>query len=191
MFIIGDVHGKKDEYLALIKDRGSSVQLGDMGFDYSHLKSDVKMCCHNFIFGNHDNYSQFDTVQNNLGNFGVSYSGGHYFFFIRGASSVDRDCRVIGHKWFEEEELNNRQAGECIDLYTQARPRLVLSHDCPQVLAKHLWGYPPTYTRKLLDNLLSIHSPHIWVFGHHHTSIDIVYKGVRFICLNELETIEL
>jgi len=36
---IGDVHGRIPEYLDLIKDCEYSIQLGDMGFDYSLLKN--------------------------------------------------------------------------------------------------------------------------------------------------------
>jgi len=193
MLLIGDVHGKSEDYLKIVKNYPSSVQLGDMGFDYSHF-SNLKLKTHRFLKGNHDLYSQDDIhpCYNTLGDFGLGYSGGREFFFVRGAYSIDKAWRIPGISWFEEEELNFQQSNECIELYNSVGGSdLLLSHDCPQQLVDLLWGYEATNTRKLLDVLLEIHRPKLWVFGHHHKSINVVVDGTRFICLNELETLVL
>ena len=51
--IIGDVHGKVDEYKDIISNLDYSVQIGDMAFDYSDIKIDDH---HKILLGNHDNY---------------------------------------------------------------------------------------------------------------------------------------
>jgi len=53
--IIGDVHGLMSQYLDLISPVEYSVQLGDMGLDYSEIAHLGKS--HVFIPGNHDNYN--------------------------------------------------------------------------------------------------------------------------------------
>ena len=52
--IIGDVHGKYGEYLHLTDDAEYSIQLGDMGFSYNHMK-ELNPLNHTFFGGNHDN----------------------------------------------------------------------------------------------------------------------------------------
>jgi hypothetical protein len=192
MLLIGDVHQKTEQYLELIKNHTSSVQLGDMGFDYSHL-ADPELKTHRFLGGNHEDYSQagIHSCYNALGDFGLGYSGGREFFFVRGAYSIDKVWRIPGVNWFEEEELDFKESNECIELYESVGGSdIILSHDCPQRLVDLIWGYEPTNTRKLLDVLMKIRRPKLWIFGHHHKSIDGFVDGTRFICLNELETLE-
>lgn len=38
--------------------------------------------------------------------------------------------------------------------------------------------------------MLEIHRPKVWVFGHYHIDKDFELNGTRFICLNELSTID-
>ena len=53
MLIIGDVHGKINEYLQLIKNRKHSIQLGDFGVGFVDIPE--LPINHRFIRGNHDN----------------------------------------------------------------------------------------------------------------------------------------
>ncbi len=172
-----------------------------MGFEYDHFKIHPKYRTHKFFGGNHDDYSKIKDCPNNLGDFGLGYQDGKQFFFIRGADSIDKAYRIEGVSWWRNEELNYREAEECLDLYEElAKPvfhnysapnpetDIILSHDCPHFLANGLWGYSASFTRKLLDGIWEIRKPKLWVFGHHHKSIDMVVDGCRFVCLNELET---
>lgn len=54
--LIGDVHGDMLSYIKTAKQSEYSIQLGDLGFDYSALKS-LDTNHHKFLGGNHDNYS--------------------------------------------------------------------------------------------------------------------------------------
>jgi hypothetical protein len=37
----------------------------------------------------------------------------------------------------------------------------------------------------------NFYKPETWIFGHWHLSFDKVISGTRFICLNELDAIDL
>ena len=52
--IVGDVHGKFDGYINLIKDCEYSLQVGDMGFNYEQLSA-LNPSKHQFMGGNQDN----------------------------------------------------------------------------------------------------------------------------------------
>lgn len=196
MLLIGDVHGKISEYKRIVLESGEkeSIQIGDMGFDYSELESlplNV-MESHVFFPGNHENYDKVFESAYCLGRFGYykSHRQNLELFFIGGADSIDKQYRIEGVSWWKNEEMNYTEAQECLDSYETLSPvDVVLSHDCPQFLANELWGYHPSFTRKLLDGIFQIRKPKLWVFGHHHKSIDMTIDGCRFVCLNELETI--
>jgi hypothetical protein len=42
----------------------------------------------------------------------------------------------------------------------------------------------------MLEELFNIHKPELWVFGHYHVSRTVEEQGTRFVCLNELETLD-
>lgn len=191
MLIIGDVHGKMEEYYKLIKDEECSIQIGDMGFEpaYDFLRENVDETKHRFIPGNHDNYHCLPP--HHLGHFGT-YQYGEYpeIFFVRGALSIDKHYRTQGISWWQEEELTLKQSMECIQMYGDIKPDIVLSHDCPlQVLnimydGKNLLR--PSFTSRLLEELFDIYPPRLWIFGHHHKTWDTIICGTRFLCLDEL-----
>lgn len=202
--LISDVHGNIDKpnnrglcYFDRIKYCEHSIQLGDMGFDYSALK-DVDPEQHRFFKGNHDYYSG-SGVPHELGDFGSIFIDDLSFFFIRGAFSIDRKRRFAYHDWFPEEQLSYRQCCDCIELYQEIKPDFVLSHTCPTEVALHIgepdrlrnWGFDPhnfkeETTQRLLQTLFEIHKPTVWCFGHFHMNVDKVIKGTRFICREEL-----
>ena len=69
--VVGDIHGKFDQYYNIVKDKEYSICLGDFGFSdswqklhYSGLDSDKHKICK----GNHDQY-EFESPYD-LGNFG-------------------------------------------------------------------------------------------------------------------------
>lgn len=183
MIIIGDVHGKSDQYLRLLTGESHSIQLGDLGFDYTYLQS-IPLT-HRFLKGNHDNYSITD--QHELGDFGI-HEG---IFFVRGAASIDKHTRIWGVDWFEEEELSYTSFLKATELIIKEKPSIVVSHDCPQIVCEAIWGYESSATRNGLDALFMGHQPDLWLFGHHHKSIDTTINGTRFICLAELESYHL
>lgn len=178
---IGDNHGKYAEYYKIIKGIEKSVQIGDFGFDYSLFSINNIQRNHLFITGNHDNHETVVNCKNFLGRFGY-YSD---FFFVSGAFSIDRSMRTSGIDWFSDEELNFLETDQCIQLYQEAKPKIILSHDCPSFIFNY-----QNHTSRLLTHLFEINQPELWIFGHHHLSMRRNIKGTDFKCLNELEVFE-
>jgi hypothetical protein len=180
MTAIGDVHGFYGEYLRIIKNTGGhTVQVGDMGFDYTPiLSSGIDFSRHRFFKGNHDNFD-VDAAPFDLGRYGNTPD----FFWVSGAFSIDKHFRILGRDWFPQEELNYRETHDCMEMYAAVKPTVVLSHDCP----RFIFGYK-SHTSVLLANLFEVHRPALWIFGHHHVSLYRNILGTEFKCLSELDT---
>lgn len=198
--IIGDVHGKIDQYLKIASEAEYSIQLGDMGFDYSKIEnSGLSAYKHNFFAGNHDNYDTINDCRHSVGDYGriVYPSSGSGIldtevFFIRGADSIDKQYRRLGIDWWDNEELSYQECLDCIEAYTKYKPDIVLSHDCPQFIAEKTWKiYEKSKTRQLLEILYHIHQPKQWYFGHHHKALDYITNTTKFVCLPELSYIDI
>jgi predicted phosphodiesterase len=197
--IIGDVHGKYGEYLSITDGAEYSVQVGDMGFTYDHMK-ELNPLNHSFIGGNHDNYDIIGDVSHCHGNFGMRHKGDGArgpvleYFIARGAYSVDKEYRTEGRSWWRNEEMNHDEANRCLNKYHRLRPDIVVSHDCPMSMTPFFltndYKLIPSFTGKLLEEMFQIHQPKMWFFGHHHNSKVVEAKGTKFTCLNELEYID-
>lgn len=193
--LIGDVHGYYDSYLAITQYAEYSIQLGDFGFEYS-LLSKLNHEKHKVLLGNHDHYGRIPQLYA-LPDFGMCKLNDIEFFCIRGAYSVDKQYRTQFLDWWPEEQLNIQQCYECLDLFKQVKPELVLSHDCPFVLYKDVlrpgnrWPVRPTITNMLLDECFKSHQPQRWFFAHHHNSWQGTVNKTRFRCLDELEFVDI
>lgn len=194
MKIIGDVHGHHADYLDIIDNSDFTVQVGDFGLNWNCLDR-VDSSRHKIIGGNHDNYSIVNSYPHYLGDFGSCSLGGVNFFFIRGERSVDAHIRTEGKTWWREEELDISAGYKAIEDYENNKPEIVISHGCPAsilpVFVTNPNKYHPSRTAQLLDAMLEIHRPKIWIFGHHHRSETLNDSGCLFRCLNELETMEI
>lgn len=197
--IIGDVHGKVHEYKKIIDKCEFSICVGDFGFqpewDYifhylENLYSDSdKFIQHWINMGNHD-YIPYLNIRPSLLNH--TWFSNERIFTIRGAESIDKHHRIEGLDWFPNEELNYHEQLEAFDFYCKVKPKIVISHDCPQSVMEKLFGYPEkSQTRIMLEMMFQEHQPDIWVFGHHHKSKDAQINGTRFVCLAELETFDI
>lgn len=206
--VIGDVHGKFYEYTDITKKYQKTLQLGDMGFDYSRLES-VYPKNHKFFGGNHDNYWDYHKTPHAIGDFGEYKHGGVEFFFIRGAFSIDKvarvkaECRGHGKSWWEEEHLTPGQMDEAYEAYKKAKPDLMITHTCPTWVAKTIgkpevlkyFGYDPdtftTPTQELLQKCWDFHKPRLWLYGHFHMTKTIRVANSNLVCINILEAVEL
>ena len=192
MLIIGDVHCKIKKYFELIQSEKESIQVGDFGFKNEHdwhLNNISPL--HKVNFGNHDYYPYLNKPHS-CGNFSTVGD----IFTVRGAHSIDQYKRISGRDWFENEELNYSETNDCVDLYETTKPKIVVAHDCPMFIATEFFNLPRlnefvSHTRLLLESLVQSHAPEIFIFGHHHKSIDVTVNGTRYICLKELETFNL
>lgn len=188
MLLIGDVHGKVEAYKDLILTEKESIQLGDFGFSKQHEWHLANVApSHKVLFGNHDDYTYVDYAHS-LGHFGVYKD----IFFIRGAHSIDRQYRIAGRDWWEEEELSWQQWNECIEMFGDIKPEVVISHDCPTTIKVAMFKYhQKTFTDRGLEECFLVHKPSMWFFGHYHQSTHSVIGNTFFKCLDELETFRL
>lgn len=197
--VIGDVHGKVDEYKKIIDKCDFSICVGDFGFqpEWDHiihylenLYSDSdKFVQHWINMGNHD-YIPYSNIWPSLLNH--TWFADEGIFTVRGADSIDKHLRIDGLDWFQNEELNYQEQLKAFDKYCEVKPKIVISHDCPQSVMTSLFGYPEkSQTRTMLEMMFQEHQPEIWIFGHHHKSKDVQIGGTRFVCLSELEKMEI
>lgn len=211
--LVGDTHGKYNEYYRIVSKSEYSIQLGDFGFsqawNYLH-QSSLDPSLHKVILGNHDLHtsprSKFD-----LGDFGSFALDGKEFYFIRGGLSIDRVYRIGeelngGPKtYWSQEELSFSQMLGCMEDYKTNHQNIVLSHVPPASIIDEIHGNKGNSilqrfkfhegfrenTSLLCDELLKIRPPDLWVFGHHHIKFDKTIDGTRFVCLPELGTMEI
>lgn len=193
--LIGDSHGKYKRYHEIIRKKDHheyTIQVGDFGFKYDTLKN-VDHTKHLILPGNHDNYDTCYNYPHFLPDYGYMVNfNGIDFFYYRGANSIDRQYRTIGINWWDNEEVKIENFMKARELYRSIKPDIMISHDCPQDIAKQmLESHQRIYeniTGWALQELLNIHQPKLWFFGHWHRSEKIQYGNTQFVCLNELET---
>jgi predicted phosphodiesterase len=193
--IIGDVHGHTLQYLELIKDVPYSIQLGDMGYDYTELY-DIDPDNHKVVAGNHENFNKL--TPHFLTGFGQLQLGGLDFFYVHGAFSVDYKMRTHGIDVFDEEEIDWDGLKMLVDSWPELKPKIVVSHTCPADLIKYVgcpyWaakGVGPSRTANALQVCWEAWQPEQWFFGHYHKSFDEKMNGTHFHCLDELEVYDL
>lgn len=208
--LLGDTHGNKAQladainkinHLRKTSPDSKLIHLGDLGFAadwrYSESKfSDILRV----VPGNHENYDYLEenNLLINLGNFGVLDFCDKKVFFVRGAYSIDKGYRIDyekqgkGKVWWHQEELDLNQQEDCLELYKEFKPDVVLSHDCPDYVNYKVISDPSyriqSSTGRFLTRLLHIHQPTNWYFGHYHTSTGWDAYGCRFRCLAIGET---
>lgn len=196
--IIGDVHGKYDRYHKIIRQKEKypfTVQLGDFGFKYDTLDN-VDYDHHIILGGNHDNYDICHNYPHFLSDYGYMVDfNGIDFFYYRGAYSIDRIYRTIGIDWWEKEQVGIEAFMKAREIYRSIKPNIMITHDCPEDIAQQM--VPPgervyqNNTNWALQELLNIHQPKLWLFGHWHKSRTIQYGNTKFVCLDELETYDI
>lgn len=190
LLIIGDVHGKIDNYQKILQQNeyDYSFQLGDFGFKKHHdwhLKN-IDNNKNKIIFGNHEWWPYINN-KHSCGYF--THIPNQNIITIAGAYSIDNYKRILGKDYFKEEEMNFQMQNELIDYYSLIKPNIILSHECPQFIRNNCFNISEySTTSRLLNELFHIHKPKLWIFGHHHKSLNTVFNDVNFICLNSLET---
>lgn len=195
MIIIGDVHGKLAEYKKIIDTCESSICVGDFGFQYEwdwYLKNvaNSSVGFHYINPGNHDFGPYMSDKSISLGNYSQFWK--QNIFTVRGAFSIDKVYRMQDRDWFSNEELTYQEGLEAFDVYCEMKPKIVISHDCPQFIRESWFKiYDKSNTSNLLQAMWEEHEPEIWIFGHHHKSKSELLGNTMFRCLAELETIEI
>lgn len=206
--LIGDVHGKWGAYKKIIRDcPHPSLQVGDMGVGFkrwdpveerlvssSNPPYDAMSAGDNrFIRGNHD--SPDDCFRHP---FWVPDGSFHHgIFCVGGAVSIDRAYRTEGIDWWADEELSLARLDQIVTDYSEKKPSVVVTHDCPESVAGQIMSTfnktkieDGSRTRQALEVMLYRHRPKLWVFGHWHHSIRFAMGGCLFVCLAELEHVD-
>lgn len=210
--IIGDVHGKLNDYINICIDAEKlgikTIQLGDLAFNYDLVKKYLNPAYNRFIKGNHDNHGLPDDREPHhfLGKFGpITFN--HYElpdgFFLGGAFSIDWTRRTPGLDYWPNEELNADERKKAFARYKEIKPRVMFTHDAPRQIANMVgspraletFGYDPdtftTHTSELLQKCFEYHQPEVWLFGHFHNSWSKVVNKCSFHCLAELECMDI
>lgn len=209
---LADVHGDfalLKSFLSIMKDH-EVIQLGDMGIGFPkeliHNWPPSKTCYNDdeltslprfdnlqWIRGNHDHPELSRNHPNYLGEFGnYTTKDGYDLFFISGSPSIPKDPlrKYPGITWFRDEELTVDQWDECLDLYTATKPEVVISHCCPFECINYIHTKPLDpiggLSERKMNEMLYIHQPKVWLFGHHHKNKEFVHKRTTFICIDKV-----
>ena len=148
---------------------------------------------HRFIRGNHDSPELCRSHPNWISD--SSFDGKH--FFLGGAWSIDQEHRIPGVSWWHDEELSVVELNAAIDSYETIKPSIVVSHDGPESITTALFLQDPrlprfkTRTGQALETMFNIHQPKLWIFGHWHKYRNVTVHGTTFICLGELDHIDI
>lgn len=193
--IIGDVHGDMGTYLAIIKGVESSIQVGDFGIGFIVNPVDFyDTQKHHFIRGNHDyphgcrewepNYIPDGTVRDNV-------------MFVGGAYSIDWQFRTPGRSWWSDEECSQAQFDHFIEVYSQVKPDVMITHELPDMIADVLcrdFNKPKfsdgSITRDAFDAMFKIHQPKFWFAGHWHVAWEKNIMGTNFRVLDINEYVD-
>jgi predicted phosphodiesterase len=192
---LGDVHGKFKQL-----PEPSSVpiiQLGDLGVGFvDPYELDLLAMREDFYFirGNHDWPAVCRRHPCYLGDFGMAPERLGRFFYLSGAYSEDYLLRIPGVSWWDDEELSSYQLFAAQKMYEREKPEVVVTHEAPASIAQEIYNsfpvigggslvYQPSRTAQALEALLSLHTPRLWIFGHHHVPRHIKKNGTTFICV--------
>lgn len=185
MRFIGDVHGLVPLYRATIENCPRSIQVGDFGIGIDGVEFPKGLGPeHRFIRGNHDNPELCATESHWIPDGTVEGST----MVVGGAWSFEHGSRTPGKNWWPNEELSGQELEVVIERYTDTKPRVMVTHDCPERLLQDIFHKEDvigTATGYAFDEMLRQHRPELWIFGHHHRSVDRTIEGTRFICLDE------
>ena len=139
LFLIGDIHGRIDEYLKVLSSLppGSrSIALGDLYLGRPNVHLPVLPEGHRFLRGNHDSPELCRQHSGYLGDYGCLPDDG--LFFLSGAQTAS--WRVLGNSkyWYRDEELPSEALEAAYALYESAKPSIVVSHEAPVEAAREI-----------------------------------------------------
>jgi predicted phosphodiesterase len=206
MRFIGDVHGRYSSYKKIISQVSESIQVGDMGVGFlSHTNGKylanpphAKMVKHNarFIRGNHDNPEVCKKHSQYIPDGFIESTDKNTIMYVGGALSIDKDYRIEDVSWWKDEEISYIELMSIIDTYVPVAPDIMITHEAPELIAEQLFSKGgkltfPSRTRQAFQIMWELHKPKLWIFGHWHLHKDSVIDDCRFICLAELQYIDL
>lgn len=196
MRIIGDIHGKLNTYRSL-GEGVRTIQVGDfgMGFldpdEYEMLHSYFASGNHYFIRGNHDDPEMCKNFKGYIHDGSVRGD----FMFVGGAMSTDRNAINPKDGYWENEQLTYGEFLEVFDTFEKVKPKVMITHDAPLNILKMMFNHVSSdigsFTQRAFDHLWQNHKPELWIFGHHHLTKSFNCMGTEFVCLGELDYLDL
>lgn len=221
MRFIGDVHGKVSQYAKLLQGPSIQVgDLGFKRAHEWH-RDNVDPEIHKVVFGNHDYYPMLneayslgdfsvlpDGIMTIRGAMTVDKSGmkAEVVLNMHGEPILkengEPETTLVFYKrnegedlFSDQEELSTSKCEQVLDAFDEHRPSIVVSHDCPTEIRNMVIGKGRTPHKTITDQLLQgcfeMHQPDIWIFGHYHHSWSETVNGTKFVCLAELETLDI
>ena len=200
--LVGDIHSKFNLYKNVVSDCDYSIQLGDFGVGYrtdGGIEFDMMVKewqhsnpNHKFFRGNHDNLSVCKHMPNFISD--GTYLKEYDIFCCGGAWSIDYHMNTEGINCWPDEELTYKEFEIVIEAYEKVKPRIMLTHDCPQSVVYPMFKaqyIEETITRMALDTMFSIHQPEYWIHGHWHFHRRETINGTKFVCLEELQYMDI
>lgn len=188
--IIGDVHTWYEKYAIIKNEVETSLQVGDFGFGFWPVPEDLFRDGDRFILGNHDHPFMGRNDPHHLES-GDEWEG---IFVINGAMSTDRHNRIEGKDWWPEEEHTYEEFNSIMDKWEESNCEVIVAHTCPEEIQARIvshHSFDRSKTAQMLSSLVYIRKPKLFIFGHHHKPFDDVIDDVRYICLPELEYIDI
>lgn len=186
---LGDTHGNLNHCHKVCKANPTAtiIQVGDFGAGF--FSNDIiERLPPNFKFfpGNHDNRREAILSSHCLGHYGEAYNK---FFFVSGTDSYDKDRRISGINWWDDEELTYTQAEACLAEWEKSNVDILVAHDCPQTFCETYYLiYSRCLTRNLLDSMIKVRKPKLLITGHHHKPIKLKHDGIDWVSLKIDET---
>lgn len=183
MIFIGDIHGDFSR-IKNLNNKKQYVLLGDIGLGFnSDYPTDFGSNVY-FIRGNHDNPDICRRHINYLGEFG--FNSKLNIFYISGAESIDKNYRTEYIDWWRDEQLSYTQFNNCLKLYEEIQPDIVVSHAAPDCIKAILIdsNILKSATETFLEQMLRIHTPKKWIFAHYHKKFNYNYHGCEFVCVD-------
>lgn len=200
---VGDIHGCANDMRAfnLHGWEGPSVQIGDYGIGFGQSQywhdavESMSSMGHRFIRGNHDNPERCRQMRNWIPDGRVEND----VMYIGGAWSIDWNIRTYGIDWWPDEECSYVQFRHMTDTYATVKPRVMVTHDAPLSVSDQMFikaGLAmggknatsiETRTGVCLQQMLEIHQPDLWIFGHWHATKMEKIGNTEFHCIGILD----
>ena len=188
--IVGDTHGDTENLksvfrMAFERNCEKIIVVGDFGFfpndadgivflkflDFMVRDSGIQLA---FVDGNHDDHYSLREIFEKRASDVIKVSEnvewlwrGKYFdnmLSIGGAYSIDKEHRIKGRDWFENETISYSDFYRC-----DKEADIILSHDCPLGIEFGFKNDSDTEAnRRMLTEICEVVKPKILIHGHYH-----------------------
>jgi hypothetical protein len=120
----------------------------------------------------------------------ITLPDGRTVMFCGGARSIDKDQRIPGIDWFEQEEITYREMSRLESI--NQKIDIIISHTCPEIFLEQLKskGIITRHnecrdsSRNALMWVLEKFRPSLWFFGHFHMNHIDTWMETRWQAMN-------